>query len=44
MIEDIRAGRRTPEAAAEELAKPCMCGIFNPKRAARLLAALATNL
>ncbi|MDK2784616.1 MAG: hypothetical protein PWQ41_231 [Bacillota bacterium] len=44
MIEEIRAGRRTAQAAAEELAKPCMCGIFNTKRAARLLAALATNL
>ncbi|MGI6604766.1 MAG: hypothetical protein GX062_04910 [Firmicutes bacterium] len=41
MLADIRTGRRTAENAAGELAKPCMCGIFNTKRAARLLAALA---
>lgn len=43
MIEDVKAGRRTAAAAAAELAKPCMCGIFNTERAARLLTALAAR-
>lgn len=38
MIEDIKIGRRTIKDAAEELAKPCQCGVFNPSRAADLLA------
>lgn len=37
MIEDIKLGRRTIGEAAEELAKPCQCGVFNPVRAAALL-------
>jgi len=37
MISDIKDGRRTVQEAAEELAKPCQCGIFNPKRAAAML-------
>ena len=37
MVDDIKAGKITAEAAASEMAKPCVCGIFNPKRAARLL-------
>ncbi|EAX48339.1 conserved hypothetical protein [Thermosinus carboxydivorans Nor1] len=37
MIEDIKAGRRTVREAAEELAKPCQCGVFNPSRAAAML-------
>jgi hypothetical protein len=36
-VEDIKAGRTTAEEAACELAKPCVCGIFNPARAKRLL-------
>lgn len=36
-IEDIRAGRKTAEAAAKEIAKPCACGCFNTSRAAELL-------
>jgi hypothetical protein len=35
--DDVRAGRRTPEDAAHELATFCPCGIFNPVRAAKLL-------
>lgn len=35
--EDVRKGRISPEKAAERLAKPCVCGIFNPARATRLL-------
>jgi hypothetical protein len=41
VVEDVRSGRVTAEKGAEELFKPCMCGIFNPHRAAKLLTALA---
>lgn len=37
MIEDIKAGFRTVREAAEELAKPCQCGVFNPSRAEAML-------
>jgi len=37
VIADVKAGRCTPEEGAERLFQPCMCGIFNPFRAARLL-------
>ena len=37
MIADIKEGRRTVEEAAEELTKPCQCGVFNPHRAAAML-------
>lgn len=37
MIEGIKAGRLTVGEAAEELSKPCQCGIFNPIRAAEML-------
>jgi hypothetical protein len=30
------------EKAAIELAKPCLCGIFNPERAAKLLKKIAS--
>ncbi|MGI6093756.1 MAG: hypothetical protein ACOYD5_12435 [Negativicutes bacterium] len=43
MVKDIKSGRRTADDAAQELAKPCMCGIFNPKRAARLLNILVND-
>ncbi|CAG0951574.1 hypothetical protein ANRL3_00270 [Anaerolineae bacterium] len=36
----IRKGKKTCAAAAAELAAPCLCGIFNPQRAERLLAKL----
>ncbi len=38
LIDEVRQGRTTPEAAAKELFKPCMCGIFNTDRAAKLIA------
>ena len=41
VVEDIRRKAITPEEGAEELFKPCMCGIFNPYRAAKLLHNLA---
>jgi hypothetical protein len=40
MVEKVRKGRLTPEQAAQELFKPCMCGIFNTDRAAKLIAAM----
>ncbi len=39
----VRRGRKSAEQAALELARPCVCGIFNPVRAARLLQALAAG-
>lgn len=40
MVEEIKAGVKTPEDAAKELAPHCCCGIFNPARAAKLLAVM----
>ena len=40
----VRAGGLTAEEGAEELFKPCMCGIFNPVRAAGLLSAMSGEL
>jgi hypothetical protein len=40
MVEDIKKEKITIEKAAIELAKPCLCGIFNPDRAAKLLKTL----
>jgi Fe-S-cluster-containing dehydrogenase component len=39
-VKDILRGVRSVEEAAIELAKPCTCGVFNPKRAEELLAAM----
>ena len=36
-VDDVRAGRRTAENAAEMVGAPCICGIVNITRAARLL-------
>lgn len=36
-IEDVRRGKRTVEKAAEILARPCVCGIFNTRRSRELL-------
>jgi hypothetical protein len=33
MVRQVRKGKKTIPEAAGELAKPCQCGIFNPKRA-----------
>jgi hypothetical protein len=41
VTDEIKTGRMTAEEGAEELFKPCMCGIFNPHRAAKLLRVLA---
>ena len=37
VLEEIKNGNCTPTEGAERLFKPCMCGIFNPHRAALLL-------
>ena len=42
-VEEIKAGTKTSEEAAKTLAPNCTCGIFNPARAAKLLAATATK-
>ncbi len=41
MVDEIKAGRKTPEEGAMILAPQCACGIFNPARAAKLLTAMA---
>jgi len=37
VIGEVKQGKVTPEQGAEKLFRPCMCGIFNPHRAASLL-------
>ncbi len=37
VIDEVKKGDCSPEEGAERLFKPCMCGIFNPHRAAKLL-------
>jgi hypothetical protein len=37
LIDEIKAARITVEEASDELAKQCVCGIFNPKRAAEII-------
>lgn len=39
----IRRGEATAQAAARELARSCVCGIFNLDRAAKLLAVMAAQ-
>jgi hypothetical protein len=41
MVEEIKTGKKTPEDAAKVLTPLCPCGIFNPLRATKLLAAMA---
>jgi hypothetical protein len=43
MLDEIKKGKRSVEGAAQELTKPCACGVFNPARAARLLAELSSK-
>lgn len=37
VIEEVKAGKKTPEKAAVEIGIPCVCGIYNPDRATELL-------
>jgi len=43
MVKEIKAGTKTPEAAAKILMPQCACGVFNPVRAAKLMAAMAAK-
>lgn len=43
MVKEIKSGTKTPEQAATVLTPQCTCGIFNPTRAAKLLAAMAAR-
>ena len=40
VIAEVKNGSCAPEEGAERLFRPCMCGIFNPHRAARMLRAM----
>lgn len=40
LADEVKKGRLTARKAGEMLAKPCICGIFNPERAAELIEAL----
>ncbi len=40
MVKKVRRKKLTLKQAAAKLAKPCICGVFNPKRAEALLATL----
>lgn len=37
LLDQVKKGKISCEEAGRELAKPCLCGIFNPERAAKLL-------
>jgi hypothetical protein len=37
LLKDMRGGKKTLEEAAETLSRPCVCGVFNPQRAALIL-------
>lgn len=41
MVEEVKKGKKTAEAAADELARHCGCGMFNFYRAAKLSKKLA---
>jgi hypothetical protein len=41
LVQGIQKGEVTPEQAAEDIARPCECGIGNKKRAQELFARLA---
>lgn len=41
LLRSVRKGKMTAEEAALEIAKPCVCAIFNQQRAAELIGELA---
>ena len=43
MVGEIKKGRLSPASAAVELARPCVCGVFNVKRAEELLRKLISK-
>jgi hypothetical protein len=40
LLKEVRRGKKTLAEASETLARPCVCGVFNTRRAAELLQAL----
>lgn len=42
VLAEVKNGTCTAEEGAERLFAPCVCGIYNPHRAARILTALAS--
>ena len=40
-VADIRKGKETGPSAAEKLARNCVCGVFNPVRAGKILDAIS---
>jgi hypothetical protein len=40
LLKEIRRGKKTVEEASQTLAGPCVCGVFNTRRAAELLRAM----
>ena len=43
VADELAIGAATPEQCAQRLAAPCLCGIFNPCRAARLLSEMVAD-
>jgi len=41
LVEEIRSGETTPAEAAENVARPCVCGIVNRERAGEVFQRLA---
>ena len=41
MIEWVKTGRRSPAVCARYMSRFCVCGVFNPERAERLLRRIA---
>ncbi|MHB0870421.1 MAG: hypothetical protein ACYC66_05420 [Chloroflexota bacterium] len=39
----VRKGKMSPQRAAEQLCKPCTCGLVNPVRAATLVSGIASS-
>jgi len=40
LLKEVRRGKKTLAEASETLAKPCVCGVFNTRRATELLQAM----
>ena len=43
LVERIRKGKLTPKKAAEDIARPCVCGIVNKQRAEEIFSRLASS-
>lgn len=44
LVKEIQKGEITPEAAAEDIARPCTCGVGNKKRAQEIFARLGSGV